>query len=208
MREWVEREEILGIILKGEGRHFSAGADLEYFKREELSAEEYRSEFDKGKAILNYIESMEKPVIAAIDGICFGGGLEIALACHIRYCSSKALFGFPEINHGIVPGLGGVERLVQTVGRSRGLEMLLTGDYINSQRAYEIGLVNCVVEEKSCMDYSLEVMEKIISKGVKPVAYAIRSVNNAGTMEFEAAMKEEGKMFADLVISQYGGEAV
>ncbi|HEX3027863.1 MAG TPA: enoyl-CoA hydratase/isomerase family protein, partial [Clostridia bacterium] len=93
--EWLEGNNVSGIILKGDGRHFSAGADLRYFNKTNLSQEEYTNEFNRGNAILNYIENLEKPVIAAIDGACLGGGLEFALACHIRYCSCNAVFGFP-----------------------------------------------------------------------------------------------------------------
>ncbi len=205
--EWLEGNNVSGIILKGDGRHFSAGADLRYFNETNLSQEEYTNEFNRGNAILNYIENLEKPVIAAIDGACLGGGLEFALACHIRYCSCNAVFGFPEINHGILPGFGGTERLVKTVGRSRAIEILLTGDTFGAERALEIGLVNYISSEKSCFNYAVEVMEKIIAKGEKPVTYAIRSVNNSCRLDFETAMKEEGRMFADLVINRYGGEA-
>jgi enoyl-CoA hydratase/carnithine racemase len=201
----VEKESIGGIIIKGDGRHFSSGADLGYFEENQPGIEECLKQFQKGRAVLNYLEGLEKPVIAAIDGVCLGGGLEIALAAHIRYCSGSAVFGFPEINHGIVPGFDGAKRAEKLIGRSETLLMLLSGDTMDAQLACDMGLVNHVTEEKSSFGYAMEIMEGIIAKGVRPVACAIRAVNNAGNMEFDRAMEEEGRMFAELVIAQYGG---
>lgn len=203
VREWIEQKHIRGVVFAGQGRHFSAGADLKYFNQ--LCAKDYIDEFNAGKALLNYMENIEKPIIASIDGVCLGGGLEIALACHMRYCSEKAVFGFPEINHGIIPGLGGVERLVKTVGRAKAMELLLTGDTFNSLDALSIGIVNGIVHPSNSFSQVMEIMKKIVESAEKPVTYCIRAINNSGKKDFAYVSLEESKMFGDLVIEQYGG---
>lgn len=205
IKEWIDREEISGVIITGEGRHFSAGADLEYFKTCRQDPQKAMQDFAKGKEILDYIESLEKPVLASIDGICFGGGLEIALACHMRFCSKSAVFCFPEINHGIIPGLSGIDRLVRLIGKSNALYTLMTGDTFNADDAFRMGMVNRVVPEKTAFQYALDEMNKIISKGEKTIRYAIRSVNNSTAMDKSTAIEEETRMFMELVIDHYVG---
>ena len=205
VEEWINRENIKGVIVTGEGKHFSAGADMEQFKTFDYSSPEFIESFKYGRAILELFENIDKPVIASIDGACIGGGLEIALACDIRYCSHRAFFGFTELNHGIIPALGGIDRLVKEVGRSKAMEVLLIGDTFNAEHAKKIGLVNKVINEKSAFSYAMEIIEGIISKGEKPVSYAIEAINNTTKMDMEKALNEESKMFTQLVISQYGG---
>jgi enoyl-CoA hydratase len=149
------------------------------------------------------LANLEKPVIASIDGACLGLGFEIALACHMRFCSSHALFGFPEIGHGIIPGQGGLQRLFSIAGKSRTLEIALTGEVFGADIAKQYGIVNHSVQDKSAFDYTVDFMTKIISMGRKPVAYTIRSVNNATRLDFQSAVKEECHLFAELVIEQY-----
>lgn len=203
VREWISQKHIRGIVLTGEGRHFSAGADLSYFNF--TNSKDCISEFNAGKELLDYFEKLEKPVVASIDGVCLGGGLELALACHMRYCSERAVFGFPEINHGIIPGLCGAERLAKVVGRSHALEILLTGSTFNSQKALKLGLVNGIVDASSSIKPVMEIINRIVDFGEKPVSYCIRAVNNSNTKDFAYVSLEESKMFGDLVIGQYGG---
>jgi len=209
VRSWIGDEEIRGVILTGEGRHFCSGADIEQFKSIEINKnpEQNVKKFEAGRKILSYIENLEKPVIASIDGACIGGGLEIALACHLRYCSSNAIFGFTEINHGIIPMLGGIERLAAITGKSKAFELLLSADTFNAEYALETGIVNSIAKSKSALDHSLSIMTNIISKKSKPVMYAMRLVKNVGNAEFEADMNYECRMFAELVIDEYGNSA-
>ncbi|HEX3028848.1 MAG TPA: enoyl-CoA hydratase/isomerase family protein [Clostridia bacterium] len=203
VRQWIEQKHILGIILTGEGRHFSAGADLEYF--EHSSMVEFILEFRAGRALLDYLENLEKPVIASIDGVCLGGGLELALACHLRYCSERAIFGFPEINHSLMPGLGGVARLVKTAGRSKSLEILLTGDTFDARTALSLGIVNGIVDPSNALNAVMNIITRIVENGEKPVSYCLRAVKNSSSRDFASASIEESKMFGELVIGQYGG---
>ena len=115
LRHWIEKSQIKGMIISGTGKHFSGGADLETLFSQSGDASILESEITKGIELLHFIEDIEIPVLAAINGICFGGGLEIALACHMRICSRNALFAFPEINHGITPGLGGIKRITELI---------------------------------------------------------------------------------------------
>ena len=203
VRQWVEQPHIRGIILTGEGRHFSAGADLSYFDNSD--DKDYASNFFAGREILDYWERIEKPFIASIDGACLGGGLELALACHMRYCSQNAVFGFPEITHGIIPGLGGTERLVKAIGRSRALEVLLGGDTFGAERALNLGIINGIVDSVSAFAHAKNIMLRIIKSEEKPVAYCIKSVNISSNNSFVHSALEENRMLGELVISQYGG---
>ncbi len=203
VKRWINRENIEGILVTGEARHFSSGADLSYFTGCEFTTEEIGKLFEAGREIINGLENIEKPVIAAIDGACLGAGLEIALACQLRYCSQKAIFGFPEVSHEIIPGYGGLQRLLAIAGKSRTLEIALTGEVFGAEYARQFGIVNAITEDKTAFDHALEVLGRIVEMGRKPVQYTIRAVNNALRKDFESAMKEECHMFAELVIEQY-----
>ncbi len=204
VKGWIGQDFIKGILLTGDGRHFSAGADLGFFQGEKHSLDEHIKRFNVARDLLSYIEALTKPVVASIDGACMGGGLKIALACHLRYCSTNAIFGFPEVNHGIIPGFGGIKRIMEVSVRPYAMEMLLTGDTYGAGFARRAGIVNEIVENKSAFDYAYSVLEKIISKGYKPVAAVIKAMNNALEMPFEHAMEKENFLFADLVISEFG----
>lgn len=204
LREWTNDGDIRGIIITGEGRHFSAGGDLDRVR--ELAAREselFRAMSD-GMDILRHIETVEVPVIAAIRGACFGAGLEIALACHIRVCSPGAIFAFPEINYGLVPGFGGASRLARTVTRSASVQMLLTGDVIDAARALEIGLVDHMASPRGALDFSTALMKKMVDgKPRAAVTSIVRAINNARTLDARAAMEEETQMFCRLAVASH-----
>src|SRR5688500_9608345 len=132
------------VLLTGTGRFFIAGADIRLLASISSSREGETIAL-QGQASLNQIEALEKPVIAATNGICLGGGLELAMCCHIRLAAEGSRLGQPEINLGIMPGFGGTQRLPRIVGQSKALELILTGDPISAQEAKAIGLVSQVV---------------------------------------------------------------
>jgi enoyl-CoA hydratase/carnithine racemase len=142
------------------GRHFSAGADVR-----DITENVYRA-YTEGKCpdvivkeyalIFREIECMHIPVIAAVTGICTGSGLELALACNMRICSADALLGCPELSWGIITGLNGSIRLEKTIGRSKALEVILTGDLVTARDAYRIGLVDKLLPKKEVLPYTLE----------------------------------------------------
>ncbi|MES3018830.1 MAG: enoyl-CoA hydratase-related protein [Bacteroidota bacterium] len=172
-----ENSGIRGIIITGAGpKAFIAGADISEFAA--YSVEEGKQLAKDGQAnVFDFIQNGSKPVIAAINGFALGGGLELALACHIRITSSNAKMGLPEVSLGLIPGYGGTQRLAQLVGKGRALEMIMTADMIAADEAYRMGLVNHVVETEELLPKAEEILNKIISRSPFAVSSAIRAVN-------------------------------
>lgn len=177
MQEADQNSSIKGIILTGDGeKSFVAGADIKELSV--LNPEEAFILAQKGQKLFSFIENMQKPVLAAVNGFALGGGCELAMACHFRVATENAKFGQPEVNLGIIPGYGGTQRLAQLVGRGKALELILTADLINAQEAKNLGLVNHVVANREeLMALAYKIMEKIATKGPVAVAHAIASVN-------------------------------
>ncbi len=135
--------DVSGVILTGAGRAFVAGADIS--ELEQLGAVTAKALAQRGQDVFRRIETCPKPTIAAVNGFALGGGCELAMACHMRIASEAAKFGQPEVKLGLVPGYGGTQRLPRLVGKGRALQLLLTGEMIDAQEAFRIGLVNRVV---------------------------------------------------------------
>jgi enoyl-CoA hydratase len=162
-------ESVGTIVIAGQGKAFVAGADIAELKRmDTFQAKRFSL---KGQEVFSLIESLDKPVIAAVNGFCLGGGCELAMACDIRVASEEAKFGQPEVNLGTTPGFAGTQRLPRLVGEGRAKELLMTGDIIDAQTARDIGLVNKVVAGEQLMDTVMALAEKINSKG--PVAISL-----------------------------------
>lgn len=190
---------VRGIIFAGRGRHFSAGADMDSMRLIASDERRFIARLNAGKALLDSIEALPIPTIAAIEGACFGGGLEIALACHIRVCSRNALFAFPEVNLGLMPGMGGTVRLPGFIGFGKSLAAVLSGDIIDAERALDIGLADHVAPAKGAMDFSLALMKKMVAdRSVEVIRSIVRSLNNGRTMPASEAMEEETRMFCRL----------
>jgi enoyl-CoA hydratase len=150
VREAVAPSHVRAVIVTGLSRVFSVGGDLNAIALLAASSrEEAVHQARAGRALLDDLLGLPKPFIAAVNGLCLGGGLEIALACHLRVCGTRARFGFPELSLGFVPALGGMGRLTRLVGRAKALEMILTGQTVSAQEAYRVGLVNrCVAPDR------------------------------------------------------------
>lgn len=189
--------ELRGLIIHGQGRHFSAGADLKSLFTE--PAERLPDRLNEGKELLEKIATLPFPAIAAIRGACFGGGLEIALACHIRICTENALFAFPEVNHGLLPGLGGTVRVPLTAGRMHALALILGGDVVNAGEALAMGLVDRIVPGRDALGAAVELLDKM-TRGRKPevIRAVMQSIRNAITLSPDQAMREETALFAEL----------
>lgn len=186
-------DSIRGVILTGAGeKSFVAGADIKQFR--ELDEASGRRFAERGQAVFNRIERMEKPVIAAINGFALGGGSEISLACHLRVASRKARFGQPEVGLGIIAGYGGTQRLPRLVGRGIAHEILLTGAMIDAERAYRIGLVNRVFEPDELIDGAKELMRKITSQAPLAVGMTLRAIRKADG-PLEAGLELEAELF-------------
>lgn len=169
--------EVAGIIITGAGdKSFVAGADITEIA--ELNEVNGRKFAENGQSVFDEIENCEKPVIAAINGYALGGGCELAMACHIRVATKSARFGQPEVNLGLIPGYGGTQRLTQLVGKGRAFELMMTGDIIDAEEAYRIGLVNHLVENSKELEEKVEsILGKILQKAPLAVGMVVTCVN-------------------------------
>ncbi|KAA3613049.1 MAG: hypothetical protein D8M58_12125 [Calditrichaeota bacterium] len=194
INEVENNSEIKAAILTGAGeKAFVAGADISELSK--LGMIEATEASKLGQRVFSQFEMCSKPVIGLINGFALGGGCELAMSCHFRIASNEARFGQPEVNLGLVPGYGGTQRLPRIVGRGIALELLLSGDMISAQRAYEIGLVNKVVEQKDLLDEGLKVLSKIISKGPIAVKYCIEAVHHGLNSSLETGLEMEANYF-------------
>ena len=169
-------DDVRGVILTGSGdKAFIAGADIGELSR--INAVQAEKSSSYGQAVLNLVENLGKPVIAAINGFALGGGCETAMACTIRIACESAKFGQPEVKLGVLPGGGGTQRLPRLVGRGRALQLILTGEIINAQEAYRIGLVNEVVPAADLMARAEAILKQIFSNAPVAVRYSLEAVN-------------------------------
>ncbi|MBV1758363.1 MAG: enoyl-CoA hydratase/isomerase family protein [Dethiosulfatibacter sp.] len=167
------------VILTGEGKSFVAGADIKEMVN--MTSKEGYSFGKTGQAVFSKIEKLPQPVIAAVNGFAFGGGCELSMACDIRLASEKAKFGQPEVALGIIPGFAGSQRLPRIVGKGIAKELLYTGNTIDAQEAYRIGLVNKVYSPETLIDEAKKMAAVIMSKG----PYAVRLCKEAVNTGFE-----------------------
>lgn len=190
-----EHDEVKGIILTGSGQKaFVAGADIaELNKLDMISGKEFA---EKGQEVFNLIENMPKPVIAAVNGFALGGGSELALACHIRLASENAKFGQPEVNLGIIPGYGGTQRLTRLINSGRAMEYILTGDMIDANEAYRIGLVNHVYPQSELLSKAEEMLTKMGSKAQHAIRLGIKAVNACDETSQNEGQALEASLFA------------
>jgi len=182
-----------GIILTGAGRAFVAGADIaELEKHGAVSAKRLAQ---TGQDVFGRFETSPKPVVAAVNGFALGGGCELAMACHIRIASEFAKFGQPEVKLGLIPGYGGTQRLPRLVGRGRALQLLLTGEMIDANEAYRIGLVNRVVPAADLLPSANEMMRAILANAPVAIANVIEVVNRGYDATLEDATTLEATAF-------------
>lgn len=196
--EAFQNPETGGIIITGVGQKaFVAGADIAEFVG--LDAEGGRQLALLGQTtVFDLIENGSKPVIAAINGFALGGGLELAMACHIRIAAENAKMGLPEVSLGLIPGYGGTQRLTQLVGKGKALELILTADMISAAEALQCGLVNQVVSQDALLVKAEELLTRMLLRAPLAVSSAITAVN-AGTRQgadgFEKEVAEFSKCF-------------
>lgn len=190
-------DEVRGVILTGAGeKAFVAGADIKEFS--DYSGKQGEELARKGhELVFNAIENSSKPFIAAVNGFALGGGLELAMACHMRVASDNAKLGLPEVTLGLIPGYGGTQRLTQLVGKGKAIEMITTANMITAVNAEKIGLVNYVVPQIELISKAEEILNVIKQRAPLAIAAAIKSViasiNEADGYDTE--IKEFGKCF-------------
>lgn len=184
------------VILTGAGRSFVAGADIAQMR--EFGTLDGLTFGDLGHAVLRGFETMDKPVIAAVNGFALGGGTEISMGCDFIYASSKAKFGQPEVNLGIIPGFGGTQRLARSVGMNKARELIYTGDIIDAAEAKRIGLVSDIFEPEEFMEKVIKRAKLLMTKGPVAIAAAKRSMNKGVDLSLDAALELEKQAFAAL----------
>jgi enoyl-CoA hydratase/carnithine racemase len=190
-------EGIKAVVFSGEGRAFIAGADIRMLQKVKNTQEALEvSKLLQGA--MNKIEELRKPVIAAIHGFCLGGGLELALACHMRVAGEKAQFGVPEIKLGIFPGAGGTQRIPRVAGKAKALEMILTGEFLSAQEALQWGLVNRVVPHDRVLVEARSLAEQIAAKGQLAVQAAMEVVIEGLKGDLQHGLDLEAEHFARL----------
>jgi len=187
-------DAVRAVVLTGSGeKSFVAGADINELAVQTPAGG--REHALAGQHVLDLIEQMGKPVIAAINGYALGGGCELAMACTIRIAADTAKLGQPEINLGIIPGYAGTQRLARIVGKGRALELLLTGDQVSAQEAHRLGLVNRVVPGAELMAEAKRLAAALASKAPLAIRYILEAVHKGVEMPFPQAQVFEATLF-------------
>ena len=190
-------EAVRVVILTGGETFFAAGADITELAHVITPDDAYRfARLSRG--VFRQIEETDKPVIAAISGFALGGGCELALCCDLRIASDKAAFGQPEIKIGVIPGAGGTQRLPRIIGLTKAKELLYTGDPIDAQEAYRIGLVNKVVPTDKLMDEAYAMARRIAGRPAVAVRMTKFAVDGGINMDIKSAMAYEARCFEHL----------
>jgi len=194
-------DAIQGVLLTGAGpKAFVAGADIGDLAKQ--GPFDGKARALRGQAVLRRLETCGKPVVAAVNGFALGGGCELAMACHIRIASENAKFGQPEVKLGIAPGYGGTQRLPRLVGKGVALQLILTGEMIDAQEAYRIGLVNKVVPAAELLAASEQLLRGILTMGPLAVRLALEAVDQGLEMTLDEGLLLEANHFGLLAATQ------
>jgi enoyl-CoA hydratase len=184
------------VIITGAGdKAFVAGADIKEFADFSNEAGAELAKLGQEK-LFNYIENMSKPVIAAVNGFALGGGLELALACHMRVIAETAKLSLPEVSLGLIPGYGGTQRLAQLIGKGKAIELIVTAQMISAQEANGLGLANYVVPSGELLKSALTLALRVVANSGTAISSAIKSVNaGMNNNGYATEIKEFGKLF-------------
>lgn len=194
MEELAENGEVGAIILTGAGeKAFIAGADIGMLAKQGVLDGAANSR--QGQELTMTMERSSVPILAAINGYALGGGLELALACDLRFAAKGAKMGLPEVSLGLIPGYGGTQRLPRLVGKSRALQMILTGDPVDADEAERIGLINGVFEPEQLLPGVAKVAERILSRGPMAVALAKQAVHRGAHLSLTDGLRLEADLF-------------
>ena len=198
---------IQGVILTGEGeRAFVAGADIKAMQ--EFTHADAYAFASIGHSVFQRLEAMHKPILGAINGIAFGGGLELALCCDFLYASDKALFALPEVKLGLIPGFGGTQRLMRKISPSYAREMIYTGEPINAEEALRIGLINRVLPPEALLPTTIETLQKIIARSRIAISSAKKLLSHGADIPLAHACSMEISTFSMLFSSDHPQEGM
>lgn len=199
--------DIKVVVIHGEGRFFSAGADIKEFTT--VSSSEGFANLGKyGQDLFDRMEKFPKPIIAAIHGAALGGGLELAMACHIRLVGENTKLGLPELQLGLIPGFAGTQRLPKYVGVARAAEMLFTSEPLTGLEAVQFGLANHAYPENEVMEQALKLAGKIAKKSTGSLKATIQLLNYAKNQEFYEGSKKEAELFGEIFVSSDAKEGI
>lgn len=182
-------------------RAFASGVDINEILALR-SPEECALMAQKGQNVCNKIDALDKPVIVAINGICIGGGNEIALACHLRIASERAKLGQPEVNLGIIPGFGGTQRLPRLIGESKARKLILTGDLVSAQDALQLGLIDVVVKPEKLIESAIELAKRILRNSQVTIKYAQQAIRDGLKGPLQEGLKREIECFKEVCRSE------
>lgn len=186
-------DEIKAVIITGSGdKAFVAGADIKEFA--EFDSEQAITLSSRGHRVFQKLENLTKPVIAAINGYALGGGFELALSCHLRIGSQTTMVGLPEVSLGLIPGYGGTQRLPLLIGKAKALELIMSGRFVKADEAYQLGILNQVVEE-NVLEAAKKMLQGIIKQAPIAIKNAILATKEAGK---DSGYESEAKLFGEL----------
>ncbi len=202
-----EDKSVKAVVITGKGGTFVVGADIQ--KVQDVgTAPEGERVTARAHQIMNLVENLRKPVIAAINGTCLGGGMELALACHLRIIGEGAQMGLPEIMLGIMPAFGGTQRAARQLGRCKALELILTGKFVDAAEANAIGLVNRVVPQERVVDEAMDMAKGLSYKSPLAMAAILEAVIDGGGMDMERGLQLESRCFGKLAGSEDKKEGI
>jgi enoyl-CoA hydratase/carnithine racemase len=188
---------VRAVLITGTGRLFCAGADI----KELALVHTARQGFvlaQEGQALLSRIERLDLPVVAALNGTCLGGGLELAMACHVRLAAAGVMLGLPETKLGLIPGFGGTQRLARIIGPARAAELILTGEMMSAEQAFAWGLVNRVVPESQLMADARALAISIAEKSRPAIQAALRAIRSGLDSPMAEGLSREAELFGEL----------
>lgn len=198
--ELIRKYGIKALVITGEGKNFSAGADISKFEAYKEDIEDFKKSLNDGKKLLSYIENLPILTVAVLTGSCFGAGFEIALSCQFRFANEKTLLAFPESNLGLLPGMGGTVRLTKLVGKAKALEWILSGEIIGAEEACQLGIIQKIIPKKQELESSLSWIRSILAnKGKKQIEKIITALNDALSIDEKTAYAKETDAFAELL---------
>ncbi|KMY32617.1 enoyl-CoA hydratase [Lysinibacillus xylanilyticus] len=208
-KELAEDKETNAIIITGSGRFFAAGADIKEFVAAFGQQEKALQMAEAGQALCDEIETMKKPVIAAINGPALGGGLELALGCHFRIASSTAILGLPELKLGLLPTFGGTQRLSRIMGQAKALQLILTSKQLSADEAQQLDIIQLVTEPEELLPTAKAVAQSFVDgKSMTSVSRTIECIIQGGKDHLQKGLELERTRFAELFLTEDAKEGV
>jgi enoyl-CoA hydratase/carnithine racemase len=196
LKEFLSRPELKGVVVSGEGKHFCAGADMDHLAEMAKDPAVFGARLQKGKELLDILRYTTIPVVAAVRGSCFGGGCEIALACHFCFATKTAMFGFPESQHKLLPGLGGTVVAQDTISRRHVIDLVMSGRMVGAEEALAMGLIDTCCESRDAQGEATAFLERLTAeRSVSLIRKIMESIGNARRMPAAEALRRETELF-------------